>query len=266
MPPALHRLKLRSFAAWRWVNIDAPRQAYVAITSLLLVGSLVIGGVIFLTADTQDQIARRKSTDLAKAVIGARERDLAKTNHDYAWWADSVTNLVDKPDAGWAGDNIGQPLFDTFGISGAFVYDAANRAVFAFQDGVPVKTDPMGESKASLEALLAAARAKPGEESIPQTGIVMFLGQPQLASAAMISYTDFRSRWQSGQVPYVLVFLRSLDPDYLKGLGSDYGFSGMGWVGAEPNSATSPPVENAGPSPRRIITRTSESSRTAWST
>ncbi len=237
MPPALHRLKLRSFAAWRWVNIDAPRQAYVAITSLLILGSLVIGGVIFLTADTQDQIARRKSTDLAKAVIDARERDLAKTNHDYAWWADAVTNLVDKPDAGWAGDNIGQPLFDTFGISGAFVYDAANKAVFAFQDGVPVKTDPMGESRASLEALVSAARAKPGEESVSRTGIIMFLGQPQLASAAMISYTDFRSRYQSGQVPSVLVFLRALDPDYLKGLGKDYGLSTMSWSGSEPNPA-----------------------------
>ena len=166
MAPDLRRLRARSFATWRWVIRDAPRQAYLAITSLLILGALVIGGVIFFSASGQDNIARQKSTDLARAVIEARQRDLAKTNHDYSWWADAVQNLVDKPDAGWAGDNIGQPLFDTFGITGAFVYDAANRAVFAFQNGAPVKIDPMGEAKAGLDKLLAAARANPGEESV----------------------------------------------------------------------------------------------------
>jgi PAS domain S-box-containing protein len=226
----LRKLRARSFAAWRWVIRDAPRQAYLAITSLLILGALVIGGVIFFSASGQDNIARQKSTDLARAVIEARQRDLAKTNHDYAWWADAVQNLVDKPDAGWAGDNIGQPLFDTFGITSAFVYDASNRVVFAFQNGAPVKIDPMGEAKASLDKLLAAARANPGEESVAQTGILMFGDQPQLASAAMISYTEYRARWQSGQVPYVLVFLRALDPDYLKGIATDYGLTGLGWA------------------------------------
>ena len=31
-------------------------------------------------------------------------------------------------------------------------------------------------------------------------------------------------------VPYVLVFLRALDPDYLKGIATDYGLTEFGWA------------------------------------
>jgi len=234
MAPDLRRLRLRGFAAWRWIVADVPRRAFLAMTFLMILGALVIGGVIFISASGQDQATRQKSTDLAHAVIDARQRDIAKTNHDYAWWADAVESLVDKPDPQWAADNIGEPLFDTFGITGAFVYDAANHPTFTFIDGQPAKVDPMSEAKEGLEKLIAAARANPGEESVPQTGVVMFQGQPQLASAAMISYTQYRSRWQNGQVPYVLVFMRALDADYLSGIAKDYNLTGLAWSSAPP--------------------------------
>src|SRR5262249_34755979 len=116
------------------------------------------------------------------------------------------------------------------GITGAFVYDASNHPVFAFVNGEPVKIDPIGEAKASLEKLIAAARANPGEESVPQASVVMFQGRPQLASAAMISYAEYRARWQNGHVPFVLVFLRAVDADYLSSIAKDYGLTGLGWA------------------------------------
>jgi PAS domain S-box-containing protein len=224
------RRRLRGFARWHWFINDPTRQAYVAITTLLVVGAFVIGGLIFLNASGQDRIALEKSTELARAVLEARERDLAKVNHDYAWWADAVQNLVDHPDPAWAGDNIGQPLFDTFGVTGAFVFDDANRLVMGFSDGAPTTIDPLAQAPAGLDRLIAAARAKPALESAPQSGFVLVGGRPQLASAAMISYTEFQSRWQSGKVPHVLVFLRALDDQYLKAIAADYGLTGLGWT------------------------------------
>ncbi len=229
MAPNIRRLKRRGSATWRWFARDSPRQAYIAITSLLLLGAIIIGALIFISASSQDQIALQKSTDLARAVLEARLRDLAKTNHDYSWWADAVQNLVDKPDAGWAGDNIGEPLTDTFGITGAFVYDADNHTVFSFVNGAPAEANPLMAADPSLDKLIAAARQNPDQESVPQSALVEVQGRPQLASAAMISYTQFRSRWQNGKVPYVLVFLRALDDGYLKGIADDYGLAGLGW-------------------------------------
>jgi PAS domain S-box-containing protein len=224
------RLRLRSLAWWHWFFRDPARQAYVAITILLLVGAVVIGGLIFLSASGQDQISLQKSTDLARAVLDARQRDLAKVNHDYAWWADAVQNLIDHPDPAWAGENIGQPLFDTFGITGAFVFDSANHPVFSFLNGEPGTVNPLAQATRGLEKLIAAARATPAQESTPRSGLVTFDGRPQLAAAAMISYTEFQSRWQSGKIPYVLVFLRALDDDYLKGIQVDFGLSNLTWT------------------------------------
>jgi PAS domain S-box-containing protein len=238
--PEIRRLKRRGFATWRWFASDSPRQAYIAITSLLLLGALIIGALIFISASSQDHIAQQKSTDLARAVMEARLRDLAKTNHDYSWWADAVQNLVDKPDAGWAGDNIGEPLTDTFGITGAFVYDADNHTVFSFVNGAPAEANPLLPANPSLDKLIAEARQNPDQESVPQSALVDVQGRPQLASAAMISYTQFRSRWQNGKVPYVLVFLRALDDDYLKAIAEDYGLAGLGWTtgAAAPDAAS----------------------------
>src|SRR5258706_3151268 len=202
----------------RWFSGRPARLAYIAITGLLIVGAFVIGGLVFFSASSQDRIALEKSTDIARAVLNARQRDLAKVNHDYAWWADAVQNLVDHPDAAWAGDNIGQPLFDTFGITGAFVFNDTNHAVMGFLSGVPTTLDPRARITGGLEKLIAEARRNSGSESIPQSGLLMVDGRPQLASAAMISYTEFQSRWQGGKVPHVLVFLRALDMDYLKGI------------------------------------------------
>jgi PAS domain S-box-containing protein len=239
-------MKRRGSATWRWFARDSPRQAYIAITSLLLLGALIVGALLFISASGQDQIALQKSSDLARAVMEARLRDLAKTNHDYSWWADAVQNLVDKPDAAWANDNIGEPLSDTFGITGAFVYDADNHALFSFVNGAPVPADALLPANPSLEKLIAAARQNPDQESIPQSALVYAQGRPQLASAAMISYTQFRSRWQNGKVPYVLVFLRALDDDYLKGIAADYGLAGLGWsMGAPAPGAASLPLEAA---------------------
>ena len=246
MAADIRRLKRRGSAIWRWFARDSPRQAYIAITSLLLLGALIIGALLFVSASGQDQIALQKSTDLARAVMDARLRDLAKTNHDYSWWADAVQNLVDKPDADWASENIGGPLSDTFGITGAFVYDADNHTVFSFVNGAPAQANPLVPANPSLEKLIAAARQNPDQESVSQSALVSVQGRPQLASAAMISYTQFRSRWQNGKPASVLVFLRALDDDYLKGIAGDYNLAGLSWTaGAAAPAAASLPLKAA---------------------
>jgi PAS domain S-box-containing protein len=228
---------------WRAFVADRARQAYLAVATLLVVGAFVIGALIFFSASGQDRIALEKSTDIARAILNARQRDLGKVNHDYAWWADAVQNLVDKPDTQWAADNIGQPLDDTFGITGAFVFDPANRPVTGFLDGAATTLDPGAHITGGLDKLIATARANLGKESIPQTAILMMDGAPQLASAAMISYTEFQSRWQAGKVPHVMVFLRALDGAYLKGIAEDFGLPGLAWAAkADPGLAAILPL------------------------
>ena len=153
---------------WRAFITDPARQAYLAVATLLIVGAFVIGGLIIFSARGQDRVALEKSTDLANAILSARQRDIGKINHDYSWWSDSVANLVDHLNAPWAADNIGQPLTDTYGISGAFVFDEKNRPVVGFLDGAPTTIDPRTHVTGGLEKLIAAARAGSDKESIPK--------------------------------------------------------------------------------------------------
>ena len=43
-------LGLAGSSRWRWIVGEPPRGAYVAMSALLLVGAVVIGGLIFLSA------------------------------------------------------------------------------------------------------------------------------------------------------------------------------------------------------------------------
>src|SRR5439155_18980454 len=118
----------------------------------------------------------------------------------------------------------------TFGITGAFVFDEAGRPVFGFLQGTAASVDPRSRLTGGLVRLVAAAQFSMSQESAPVYGLLMMDGRPQLVSAAMWSYTEFQARWQSDKIPHVLVFLRALDADYLKGIATDFALTGLEWT------------------------------------
>src|SRR5215470_1803502 len=125
----------------------AGRWGTVPLLGLLFVGAVVVAGLILFAAESQDRIAAEKSVALVRAMIATEQRDLARAAESLSGSAEAQRNLALQPDPGWAAAALGEPLRQTFGVTGAFVVDGGDRTVFAVIDGRPVDTDLLARSK-----------------------------------------------------------------------------------------------------------------------
>src|SRR5262245_47137337 len=105
-------------AASGGLDTRVQRWSVLPFLVLLAVGAAVIAGLIVIAARGQDRISVNNSIELVRSVLAVQQRDLARTTRDYAWWDEAYANLAAKPDAGWANENIGSYVKDSFGVSG----------------------------------------------------------------------------------------------------------------------------------------------------
>src|SRR5436190_1637726 len=198
------------------------RWGTAPLLGLLFVGAVVVAGLILFAAQSQDRIAAEKSIALVRAMIATEERDLARAAESLASSAEAYRNLALQPDAGWATATLGEPLRQTFGVTGAFVVDGGGKTVFAVVDGRPVDTDLLARSKGDLGRLIATARTTPAGDPAPASGLAMIDGRPQLVAAqAIMARTAAGSQHTPGPAN-VLVLTRRLDPIAMSRMAAAY--------------------------------------------
>src|SRR6202008_2683997 len=137
------------------------RWGTVPLLGLLLVGAIVVAGLILFAARSQDRIAAEQSVALVQAMIATEERDLARRGESLVGSPEAYRNLALQPDAAWVLAALGEPLRQTFGVTGAFVVDGGDKTVFAVTDDRPATADLLALSAGDLGRLIAMARTIP---------------------------------------------------------------------------------------------------------
>ncbi len=212
------------------------RWPALIVVALLLIGALAVGTLTIVAARGQDRIALDKSIKLTQAMLGARLRDLARQNVDYAYWDDAMTYIVEELDQAWADDALGPYLAEVFGVTAAIVVGADNTASLAYIHGEQAEIDPERIYATGLFNLVEHARANaaagfaPEDGPMPITGVIDFDGIPHLISATAISYATPGRKPSRDEPASVLIYLRALDADYLGALAADYQITDLAWT------------------------------------
>ena len=183
----------------------------------------MVAGITIFTSRSQDQAARQESVHLTKAVLAAVTRRLADQTLDYAYWDQTVNNLITRVDLDWADKNIGIYMHKTFGIASSFVLNAGNRPVCAMIDGKRRTSDPLSMFQAGLDKLLERARAASlTAVPFPVTGFVKAGETIHIASISLLAHKE-----KPIVTDAILIFTKALDPAALVKMSSNYQLEGL---------------------------------------
>jgi signal transduction histidine kinase len=207
----------------------ASRWPALSVVALLCLGSLVIGSLILVAAQSQDRLIAERAADLARAVLDERQVELGRVTRDYAWWDDAYIHLTKEPDATWAEANIGPYLKDAFGINVATVLRADGQPALSFMRGTAVPGDLPIEFEGGLEKLIAAAQQSPLDAPQPVTGLLAIEGQVHLVAVAPITPLDstLKSQITEPGARNLLVLTQELDRNLVSAIGSRFDFDNL---------------------------------------
>ena len=178
----------------------------------------MVAGITIFTSRSQDQAARQESVHLTKSVLAVVTRRLADQTLDYAYWDQTVNNLITRVDLDWADKNIGIYMHKTFGIASSFVLNAGNRPVYAMIDGKRRTSDPLSMFQAGLDKLLERARAASlTAVPFPVTGFVKAGETIHIASISLLAHKE-----KPIVTDAILIFTKALDPAALVKMSSNY--------------------------------------------
>jgi sensor domain CHASE-containing protein len=207
----------------------ASRWPALSVVALLCLGSLVIGSLILVAAQSQDRLIAERAADLARAVLSERQVELGRIVRDYAWWDDAYINLTETPDATWAEANIGPYLNDAFDVSIATVLRPDGHPVFSFMRGAAVPTDLPIDFEGGLEQLAAAVQHSSPDDPQVATGLLTIEGEIHLVAVAPITPEK-----GSPLVPALppgarnlLVLTQELNKDLVSAIGSRFDFENL---------------------------------------
>ena len=199
------------------------RHILYSFAAVVVVSIALVAGITIFTSRSQDRIAAEESVHLTKSVLAAVTHRLADQTLDYAYWDQTVNNLVTRVDLDWADKNIGIYMHKTFGISSSFVLDAGNRPVYAMIEGKRRVSDPLSMFQMGLEKLLERARAASlTTVPFPVTGFVKAGETVHIASLSLLAHTE-----KPIVTAAVLIFTRAFDAAALARMSSDYKLEGL---------------------------------------
>lgn len=194
------------------------RYILYSFAAVVAVSIGLIAAITFFTSRSQDRVAADESIHLAKSVLTDITRRLADQTLDYAYWDQTVNNLVTRVDLEWADKNIGIYMFEAFGITTSFVLDAGNTPVYGMMYGKRRTIDPLAMFQTGLENLLERARAASlTKVPFPVTGFVKAGKTIHIASVSLLAHTE-----KPIVTDKILIFTRALDQGALTKISSNY--------------------------------------------
>jgi len=214
-------------------TIPSTRELLSPVALIALLGLGVLAAVVLFSARTEDRLTADSSQHLVATNVDASLNELARINRDYAWSDDAVRQFSGKPDRDWIKENLGQKLFQIHDLAMAFVLDPDDHTVFATPIDRRKSNDAVAVLAGGLPNLLDETRLKSSFRPVTAAGLLMFRGTPALVAATVIT-PAVGSRFWLGPVPrYVLVFVRTVDRQYLEELASEVGISGIAFESAD---------------------------------
>ncbi len=221
------------------------RRTLPAIVALLFLTLLASVAILVQLARNQDQRALEQSHFFADKAVQARQQQMLRLLIDNAFWGDAYEHLSNRVDIAWAyeSQNLGAPLFTTFGYEGVLVVNPAGRTTYAVIDGQLSQRDARQWLQGDLDGLIDRAREALEDDS-GALGLLEVDGQPALVAAAELSPAgDPRVSATPGPAS-VLLFVYLLSAEKLAALGQDYALPNLRV--ADASSASNAPALTLG--------------------
>lgn len=193
---------------------------------------------LWLLADrARTQTATAASEDLFATVLARETQRMLQIAMDYAWWDDSIQQVLVDLDPDWADNNLGGYLNEGFSVDYSVVLDGTGTAFYGARDGerlVEPTAEALGTGFPALRAAALAARRQPMPKGA--AGLVMLDGVP--AVTAVMPFTPEEEDSPASPDPdAVLVVARALDAEWLAELGGAFRLEDLrlGPAGAAPD-------------------------------
>ena len=194
--------------------------------ALLLAFSLALTvGLLFWSAQRQDEIAVAGSRNLASTALRALQSSMMQTLTDYTYWDLAYQNLAEDFNPDWFDDEIGYGPYmsGTFGITATFVIGPDNRVLrymrvsqYGGEPGLQLPIERYVE--AGIEVLINEARRAADSYGMFEAsgGLVKMAGQTYIAAVQVIHPGSNDLIEKAAITPsnaYLMIFMRPLDED-----------------------------------------------------
>ena len=158
------------------------------IALLVAVSMAVVVGFIWFSARKQDQVALRQSVETVHDAIHRQLAKIGLAAKDYTWWDEAVANLDVALNEEWADNNVGFYIHHVHGYELSLVIDHEDQTIYEQLDGERrPDLDAFQALTPELHMLVARARANPGEEPQPETGLLPFGDELMLVGASAVT-------------------------------------------------------------------------------
>lgn len=142
------RLKRWQFSA----GVLAP-----AVLSLVLTGAVVLGYVLWSTADI-DERALQRQIELVRNVIEGEIEKVPRAQESIAIWDDAIINTKIAPNKDWIDNNLGIWMNRYYGYDHVVVLDEADRPIYTMSDGRSPAAGLFASERSALMPQIAALR------------------------------------------------------------------------------------------------------------
>jgi PAS domain S-box-containing protein len=208
------------------------RRFRLPAVAVLAAGGLLITALVHVAARGQNEVALDQQIHVARSAIDAELDKLAELAVDYAWWDESILNLIDRTDLAWADRNIGTYLHENAGVSATFVLDAGDATVYAMVAGGLETAAAETRLGPPVLDLAGTARSGPARPVVPRRAVMALDGAPQLVVAAPLTPEPGSSLVVEPGHRGVLVLARPLDREVLTRIGARFLLDGPMLVGS----------------------------------
>lgn len=194
---------------------------FAAVMTLCLAA---IVGLVILVGQGQNRLALNNSKHLVKSIIDVRKQTIGNTVLEYGYWKEAVENIINEPNLDWIAANLGNPLFDTYGISASYAVAADNTVIYAASADGNDAPELFVRLPHRLETLLNQVRsADPASEPRPSAGMLSVNGITYLAAvSALTDYTNVGDQLVLNQTKNVLVLIQAMDAEFLANIESQF--------------------------------------------
>ncbi len=188
------------------------------ILGVILAGGGLIARAVWLANDQQARTTRQH----VETILDHLSLELGVSAKDYAWWDEAFQELHVKGSSEWAQDNFteGTVIGAERSVDGVMVLDRNNVLIHGLWLGTVLEPAALTGFSGGLIQLVDAARSAAGDEPIAVTGILARDGEFALAAALAVLPMDTELLAGAPSGASVVVFLRTLSPDYLAKVGA----------------------------------------------
>jgi diguanylate cyclase (GGDEF)-like protein len=202
----------------------------------LAAAALVIGGLLFWSTSSADQLSRERQQHLVSTVLTQSVARVAHDQESVTVWDDSILRLRARPlDMTWLDNNLGVWLHTYYGHDAAYVIDPGNRPLYAMVDGARARPDDFARISAAALPLVAelrtamrsrAAQTLPADTLSPGIADILVAGGHPAIVSVKPHVSDTGSIVQAPGTEFVHISVRRLDGSFLGQIRADYGIDG----------------------------------------